>query len=101
MTNSPIINAFFAVLYVTGVAIFMFYAPKIFRGGDTVAIPIAMLSLFVSSAAIMGFIFLSKPVQFYFDGEKKNAVSLFLKTLGFFAGFTILVFLILFFTPVI
>lgn len=50
-------------------------------------IPIFMLGLFVLSAAIMGFLFLSEPAFLYAENRKTEAVSFFLKTLGIFAGF--------------
>lgn len=46
----------------------------------------------------MGFIFFYQPVQMYLDGEKNAAVNLFLKTVGFFAGITLLLLLVLFLT---
>lgn len=97
MTKNAFINALAATGYITLVALFMFYGTR-FLGNkpDTIFAPIAMISLFTLSAAMMGFIFLYQPLQLYFEGEKKAATGLFLKTVGFFACLTAAVFLLLF-----
>ena len=97
MTKNAFINALAATGYITLVALFMFYGTKFLSNKpDTIFAPIAMISLFTLSAAMMGFIFLFQPVQLYFDGNKKEAAGLFLKTVAFFACLTIAVFAILF-----
>jgi len=57
-----------------------------------------MLSLFVLSAAIMGYLFLSEPLQLFLENKKQEAVTFFAKTVGIFACFvavfTILLFLV-------
>ena len=63
---------------------------------ETIFIPMAMLGLFVLSAAIMGFLFLSEPLKLFLEDHKQEAVSFFLKTVGVFAGF-VAIFLILLF----
>ncbi|OGE14212.1 hypothetical protein A3F00_00905 [Candidatus Daviesbacteria bacterium RIFCSPHIGHO2_12_FULL_37_11] len=96
MTKNPFINALAATLYITLIASVMFYGMRRTGSADTIIIPIVMLSLFTLSAAIMGYIFLSQPLQFYLDGKKKDAVDLFLKTVAVFAGITILILILLF-----
>jgi len=59
-------------------------------------IPMVLLSLFVLSASIMGFLFLSEPLQLYLDGHKKEAGEFFLQIVGFFACFAALFLLLLF-----
>ncbi|MDP9249050.1 MAG: hypothetical protein M3M85_00870 [bacterium] len=54
---------------------------------ETIFIPMAMLGLFVLSAAIMGFLFLSEPLKLFLEGKKQEATYFFLKTVGVFAGF--------------
>ena len=97
MTKNAFINALAAVGYITAVALLMFYGTR-FLGNkpDTIFAPIAMISLFTLSAAMMGFIFLSQPLQLYLDGDKKAAVSLFLKTVAIFACITFISFVVLF-----
>ena len=92
MTKNPFLNALAAVLYISVVASLMFYGPERVGPVDSVLLPIAMLSLFVLSVATMGYIFFYEPFQLYFDGKKKEALDLFLKTIAIFAGVTVLVF---------
>jgi hypothetical protein len=63
-----------------------------------VIVPVTMLSLFVLSAALMGIIFFYNPVQMYLDGDKKNALSLLVKTVAIFASSTVLLIIALFVT---
>lgn len=96
MTKNPFINAVSATLYITLVALFMFYGTKLFPPKDTIFTPIAVLSLFTLSAAVMGYLFLYQSFMLFLDGHKKNAVNLFLHTVTVFAGITILVFVLIF-----
>lgn len=88
MTKNPFLNALTALLYIALIASLMFYGVGNTPGPDTVIIPIAMISLFTFSAAVMGYVFLYQPLQLYFDGKKKQALNLFLKTLGIFGVIT-------------
>ena len=63
----------------------------------TVVIPIAVISLFTLSTAVMGYLFVYSPLQLYLEGEKKKAVNLFLQTVAVFAGITLVIILVLFF----
>ena len=78
------LNALGTVLYISLVASLFFYAPVIFgsTGKDTVLIPIAMLSLFVLSASVTGMLVLGRPILWYLDGKKKEAVSLLVMTVA-------------------
>ena len=62
---------------------------------DIIIIPVAMLLLFVSSAAITGFLVFGKPVMLYIDGKKKEAVSLLAYTLGILFLITLISFIFL------
>jgi hypothetical protein len=97
MTKNPIINALAALAYIIIVALTMHYGSKYGGPGeDTLLAPIALISLFTLSAAVMGYIFLGQPVQLYLDNKKKEAVTLFVHTVAVFAGFTALALLVLF-----
>jgi hypothetical protein len=98
MTKQPLTNAIAALAYIVAVATFMFYATDHMPGPDTVLAPIALISLFTLSAGVMGYIFLSQPVQLYLDDHKKEAVNLFVQTLAIFGGLTVLVLAIFFAT---
>lgn len=62
---------------------------------DTFFDSIAAISIFVLSAAIMGYLFLGEPIQLYLNGEKQKATSFFLKTVLGFAVITLAVVIIL------
>ena len=89
-SNKPIlkyasISAALMTLYVIIIGNFFHFAPVIFGGQnkpDTVFIPIAMLLLFVFSATLSGTIVLGRPILWYLDGKKKEAVMLFSYTLA-------------------
>jgi hypothetical protein len=51
---------------------------------------IAALSLFVCSAAVMVFLFFYRPAMLLIEKKHTEAVPFFLKTLGVFAGLTLL-----------
>lgn len=98
MTKNPFINALAAILYITLVASMMYYGTQILGQGpnNSVLAPIAFISLFTLSAAVMGYLFLYQPGQLYFDGKKKEAVNLFLKTVASFGIITIIALTLLF-----
>ena len=89
-------NALAAGAYVALVATLVFNGSKVFGEVESVLIPMGMLSLFVLSAAVMGTIFFYQPIQLYLNGNKDEALRLFLSTLGLFAGVTAFFFLIAF-----
>ena len=69
--KTALLNAAGTAVYVIAVASFLFYAPKIFgRPDNSVFIPIAMLLLFVFSAALTGSLILGRPALWYLDGRK-------------------------------
>jgi hypothetical protein len=62
---------------------------------NTILIPIAMLMLFVFSAAFTGILILGRPVMWYLDGKKKEAIYLLFYTLLVFFVVTLIAFLLL------
>lgn len=99
MTKNPFINALMAALYIAIVASVMFYGSQLAdkTSTPTLVMPIAMISLFTLSAAVMGYLFFNQPFQLYFNGEKKRALNLFLQTVAIFAIITVLIVISLFF----
>lgn len=95
MTKNPFVNAFSATLYITLIAILMFFGETFFGHKDTILTPIAILSLFSLSAAIMAYLFLYQPLMLFLDGHRKKAVNLFLKTVAVFAGITVTIFILI------
>lgn len=96
MTKNPFINALAAALYIIIIASVMFYGTSDQSGPDSVFAPIAFMSLFTLSAAMMGYLFFYQPLQLYLDGKKKKAVNLFLQTLAVFALITATILTVLF-----
>lgn len=90
------LHALGAALYIVLIVSVMFSFSSFMPKEDNIFMPITMLSLFVLSTAVMGFLFLSEPIRLYIEGQKKEAISFFTKTIGFFACFVVL-FLILVF----
>ncbi|MFA6520413.1 MAG: hypothetical protein WCT44_02270 [Candidatus Paceibacterota bacterium] len=63
---------------------------------ETIIIPMTMLSLFVLSAAVMGFLFLSEPLSLLMENKKQEAIIFFAKIVGFFACFVVIFAVLLF-----
>ncbi|MCL4353415.1 hypothetical protein M1615_03040 [Patescibacteria group bacterium] len=83
-------NAILTAAYIVAVGLFMYYGSlvKIGRANAFLA-PVALLMLFVFSAALTGFLIFGKPAQMYVDGKKKEALSLLTNTLVIFFIITI------------
>ncbi len=79
-------NAGLTALYIVIVAGTMFYIAetRLGQAEPSVFIPIFMLMLFVFSATITGTLMLGRPILWYVEGKKKEAVQLFGYTIGFF-----------------
>lgn len=96
MTKNPLFNGLAASTYIFLVALFFRFATRLASRPDTILAPMAAISLFTLSAAVMGFIFGYTPFQLYFDNKRKEAVKLFLQTVATFGGITLLVLILLF-----
>ena len=97
--KKPFLHALAAALYIVFIVLAIRDVTSVLQNGkETILIPMAMLSLFVLSAAVMGFLFLSEPLQLLIENKKREAVIFFAKIVGIFACFvaifTILLFLI-------
>ncbi|MDO8516412.1 MAG: hypothetical protein Q7S28_04120 [bacterium] len=71
--------------YIALLVLSIHYAVSFFesRGAEeTILMPMVMLLLFVISAAITGFAVFGRPVMWYMDGKKKEAIALLAWTLG-------------------
>lgn len=91
MSKNPFLNAVLASAYIGAIAIMMDFATRLSPGPDLrIITPFAMISLFTLSAAVMGYLFLSAPIQLYLAGDKKKAVMLFLQTVAVFGGITVI-----------
>ena len=85
------------VLYVSGLAWFMNNGKSVFGRMNDFRGPLFMLLLFVFSAAFTASLVLGKPILFYLDGFKKEAVRLLLYTLVFLFLAILIVFSTLYF----
>lgn len=93
----PIIKtAFFhalaLALYIALVAFSIFFigSTRVGQHEATALVPIFMLMLFVFSAALTSSLMFGRPLLWYLDGKKKEALQLFGYTLGIFFIITIL-----------
>jgi|SRR3989344_5018497 len=97
--KKPFLHALVAALYIVVIVFVVNFVTSLLQSeSETIIIPMIMLSLFVLSAAVMGFLFLSEPLYLLMENKKKEAITFFVKVVGIFACFvivfTILVFLI-------
>jgi hypothetical protein len=89
MTKNPLINALCASTYIIlGVRIMTFVTDPLKNKPDTFFAPVVFLSLLTLSVAVMAFLFFYQPLLLLIEGKKKEAVSLFTKTVGIFAAIT-------------
>ncbi len=81
--------------YVSLVASIMSHGSIWFGEKDTAWTPVAVLMLFVLSAAITASLVLGRPLLMFLDGKKKEALQFFGYTVGWLFVVTILVFVVL------
>ncbi len=84
ISKYALINSLLTLAYIVLIATFLSHAQAIFGPGpdNKFITPIAMMLLFVFSAGLTGSLVLGRPVMWYLDGKKKEAVTLFAYTLG-------------------
>jgi len=90
--KTALFNSLATAVYVSAIGLFFFYVNKLNLKSSTPLIPIFMLMLFVFSAALTGTLVFGKPILWYLDGKKKEALSLLAYTLGIFFIIALLVF---------
>lgn len=92
MTRNPIINALSASAYIIlVVSVMTFVTQPLKNKPDTFFAPITVLFVLTFSVAVMAFLFFYQPLLLLIDGKKKDAVTLFAKTVGIFGAITALV----------
>lgn len=91
MSKNPFINALVASAYITVLVSVMSYTPKMNIPENGFIPPLMVLSLFVLSAAVMGYLFVYQPLKLFFEGNQQEAVKFFLLTVAFFAGISVAV----------
>ncbi|OGG39742.1 hypothetical protein A2118_03005 [Candidatus Kaiserbacteria bacterium GWA2_50_9] len=90
MSKNPFINAFVASGYISILVTLIFNSPRFITDNELgMMAPIIFLSLFVISAALMGYLFVYQPVQLLIEGNQKEATKFFLTTVFSFGCITI------------
>lgn len=87
-----LLNALGVCVYILLVSFIMYNGNTLFGKEDNFLMPIAFLLLFVFSAAVTSTLVLGRPIMFYLENKKNEAVKLFFYTLGWIFLFMILVF---------
>lgn len=91
MSKNPFINALSASAYILiVVSVMNFLSKTLGSKPDSVFAPVLFLSMLTLSVSVMAYLFLYQPIQFLIDGKKKDALHLFVRTVGTFAFFTII-----------
>lgn len=103
MNPKPIIkyaflHAIATVIYVAFVAAIITNGNAIFGKTPSTLTAVAFLLLFVVSAAITGSLVFAKPIIWYLNGNKKEAIKLALYTIAFISLIAFAVLIILAFT---
>jgi len=97
MSKNPIVNALSASAYIILVVTVMTFVTQPLKNKpDTFFAPITVLFVLTLSVAVMAFLFFYQPLLLFIEGKKKEAVNLFVKTVGIFAAFTAVVLILLF-----
>lgn len=91
-----LINGLSTVLYVIIIVLSInFIGNTLSDKPETVLIPIVMLLLFVISAAITGMLVLGRPLIWYLNGDKSEALRLAISTIGVIIMIAIIILIIM------
>lgn len=97
MTKNPIINALGASAYIIFiVSVMTFVTQPLKNKPDTFFAPVTVLFVLTLSVSVMAYLFFYQPLLLLIEGKKKEAVNLFIKTVGIFAAVTAVVLALLF-----
>jgi hypothetical protein len=89
--KQPFLRALGAAVYIILIVLIVNGVSTFFASQEgTLAIPMTMLSLFVLSAAVMGYLFLAEPISLLVAGHKREAIIYFGQIVACFAGFVAL-----------
>lgn len=91
--RNPYLNSICAEIYIIAV-VWIMHRVSAPDTPDTFVDPIAAISLFVLSVAVMGYLFFGEPLQLYLDGEKERSVTFFMQTVVGFAAITAIMFIV-------
>jgi hypothetical protein len=97
--KKPFLHALGATIYIVFIVSVVQIVTSLLKNqNESVIIPMTILSLFVLSAAIMGYLFLSEPLYLLMENRKQEAIIFFAKTVGIFACFVAIFAILLFLT---
>jgi hypothetical protein len=71
-----ILNSLGVLAYVSLVVLFMSNAQKIFGKNDNLLTGVIVLLIFILSALVTGLLVLGRPILYYLDGKKTEALKL-------------------------
>ena len=92
MSKKAIINALGASVYILlVVSVMNFVTQHLKDKPDTFFAPVMVLFVLTLSVAVMAYLFFYQPLILFIDGKKKEAISLFVKTVGIFASITLII----------
>ncbi len=101
MSRNPFVNAVAAAGYILFIGILFSLVRFLPEPTNPLQPAIGILTLFVFSAALMGYLIIGMPLRLYIEGEKKEAITLFGKTLAAFVLCGVILFIITLFIPAI
>lgn len=94
--KNALLNSLCTAVYVTLVASFMFHVSQSGFGQEpNVFIPIFVLMLLVFSAGLTGALIFGRPILWFLEGKKKQAMQLLAYTFGFLFAIILIVFFII------
>ncbi|MBI3888880.1 hypothetical protein HY311_03795 [Candidatus Nomurabacteria bacterium] len=94
--KKPFLHAFAAALYIVFIVFAISTIGSKIPQDKAILTPMVVLSLFVLSAAVMGYLFVSQPLMLYMENKKQEAMAFFGKTVIIFACFVALFVILLF-----
>lgn len=89
MISNPLVHAFVAAGYISLIVSLLFYTEGLDASSLGIIAPITFLSLFVLSAALMGYCILYQPLRLLIEGKHAEATAFFFSTLASFALITL------------
>jgi hypothetical protein len=97
MSKNPLVNAIGASVYIVFIVTMMNFVTQPLRNKpDTFFAPMVLLFVLTLSVAVMAYLFFYQPLMLFISGKKKEAVNLFIKTVGIFAIVTAVALILLF-----
>lgn len=97
MTKNPIVNALGASAYIVFIVTIMTLVTRPLKDKpDTFFAPVTVLFVLTLSVAVMAYLFFYQPLQLFIEGKRKEAVNLFIQTVGVFGVITALILGLLF-----